>query len=83
MHYRMPAVLTDWGLFPDQVEGDPARLHGEDMRLVQSLRDHLPHAPETYIMAYLAVAMGRADRHDTRSSELQGIHEGVLIRRIA
>jgi hypothetical protein len=74
MHYGMPAVLTDWALFPGQVKGNPARPDVEDIRMVQYLSDHLPHASENYMMGYLAAAMGRASRPDTRSGDLIGVH---------
>jgi hypothetical protein len=79
MNYWMHAVLTDWVLFPDQVQGDPTRADAEYARMVQYLSDHLPQASENYydlIMAYLAAAVEAVCRHDMQIRDLIGAHAG-------
>lgn len=79
MNYWMHAVLTDWVLFPDQVQGDPTRADAEYARMVQYLSDHLPQASENHydlMMAYLAASVEAVCRHDMQIRDLIGAHAG-------
>jgi hypothetical protein len=69
MNYWIQAVLTDWVLFPEQVQQHPAEAGHEYVRIVEVLRGHLQHEPESYynlMVVHLAAAVEAAYRQDTQ-----------------
>jgi hypothetical protein len=77
MNYWMQAVLTDWVLFPNQVQDDPTAADAEYDRMVQYLRGHLPPVLDDYydlMIAYLAGAVEAALRETRWIRDLLDTH---------
>jgi hypothetical protein len=77
LNYWMLAVLTDWVRFPTQVQADAAAADAEYAYIVESLRGHLQHEPESYynlMVVYLAAAVEAVCRPETRICDLLRAH---------